>query len=184
MLSNEWCSSLKWGSVKLSGISIRPMQVHPFLSAMDVFPTYCLLQTLHVIKYSALVVLHAWRPFMRRWPQTLLWMFVLWASVCMSGSVSSCTALTPLWDFPVWVWPLPFFEAFVSSEGYHWLFRKNTIGLCVCVNDLPVFVNDVLYVWEILVVRSTQEQQVRCLCHTFYKSMSLGFKFRCTFGWS
>jgi len=70
MLSNEWCSSLKWAATRvllyfLVFQSDRRRFIR-LLSAMDVSPTYCLLQMLHVIRYTALAVLHVWRPFIAK----------------------------------------------------------------------------------------------------------------------
>ena len=65
------------------------------------------------------------------------------SSVCMSGSVASCMALTPIGTFLSGCDLCPDvkdFEAFWSSEL---VFMVNLIELCVCV--LPVFVNYVLF---------------------------------------
>ena len=44
------------------------------------------------------------------------------------------------------------FEAFWSSECYHWFLMENTVEHCVYFNDWLVIVNDILYFGEIRVV--------------------------------
>ena len=61
------------------------------------------------------------------------------------------------------------FEAFWSSECYHWFLRENTVKFCVCFNDLPVLVN-VLYFGEIRVIRYCKRYYGLCLICIFRSS--------------
>jgi len=152
------------------------------LSAMDVSPTYCLLQTLHVIRCIAFTVFHVWRPFMAEMAPDLA--LNVCAMVISLHGLDSHVGLPCLGvTFALTMMSLRLFRRLNATIGFSGKIQFSfefVLMICQCLY--------VLYFWEILVVRSTKDPPVRCLCHTIYKSMSLnwilGFKFRCIFGWS